>query len=275
MTEVILADDALAARPSYGRSVARSHQLGRRSGLSPVRAAGLALARKLRRRREAEGRASEPARGRYAIAREAVAEERARIACELHDVVGHGLSVMTVQAAAVRRLLGPDQEKEREALVIVERTGRQALSEMRRLVDVLQRPDAVPALAPQPSLAHLDRLVQQVRDRGLPVELRLEGEAVELPAGLDLTAYRLVEEGLTNALKHADARRADVLVRYGDGEVELAVTDDGRAAPAGEGTSGGQGLVGIGERVAVYGGELESGPRPEGGYGLRARLPLA
>nr|MBA3365712.1 sensor histidine kinase [Actinomycetota bacterium] len=199
-------------------------------------------------------------------------EERARIARELHDVVGHSVSVMTVQASAVRRLLRPEQEREREALEVVERTGREALAEMRRMVGVLRRPEEAPALAPQPSLQHLERLVEQVRDAGLPVELRVEGDAPALPAGVDLTAYRLVQEGLTNALKHADAHSAEVVVRYVNGDVELEVSDDGRGT--GEDTGGGQGLVGIRERVAVYGGELEAGPRPEGGFSLRARLPL-
>jgi signal transduction histidine kinase len=144
-------------------------------------------------------------------------------------------------------------------------------------VGVLRRPEEAPALAPQPSLQHLDRLIEQAREAGLPVDLRIEGEATELPAGLDLTAYRLVQEGLTNAMKHARATRAEVVVRYGDGAVELLVSDDGRGGTDGDGAadSGGHGLVGMRERVAVYGGELEAGPRPEGGYALRARLPLS
>src|SRR5207245_11534442 len=123
----------------------------------------------------------------------------------LHDVVGHSVSVRTVQASAVRRLLRSDQEREREALLIVERTGREALAEMRRMVGVLRRPEEAPALAPQPSLEQLDKLVEQARDAGLPVELRVEGDAGQLPAGVDLTAYRLVQEGLTNVVKHAQA----------------------------------------------------------------------
>jgi signal transduction histidine kinase len=205
-------------------------------------------------------------------AQAAVAEERARIARELHDVVGHSVSVMTVQASGVRRLLRPDQDREREALLVVERTGREALAEMRRMVGVLRRPEEAPALAPQPSLEHLDRLVEQAREAGLPVELRVEGEAVELAAGVDLTAYRLVQEGLTNALKHAHATRAEVLVNYGPGTIEVTVSDDGRGV--GNGDGGGHGLVGMRERVSVYGGELDAGPRPGGGYRLRARLPL-
>ena len=211
-------------------------------------------------------------REREERARLAVSEERARIARELHDVVGHSVSVMTVQASAVRRLLKPEQEREREALLIVEQTGREAMAEMRRMVGVLRRPEEAPALAPQPSLEHLDKLVEHARESGLPVTLQIEGDAVQLPAGVDLTAYRLVQEGLTNALKHARAKNAEVLVRYSNGFVELSVTDDGTGD--GGGDSGGHGLVGMRERISVYGGNLEAGPRPEGGYRLRATLPV-
>jgi len=221
----------------------------------------------------ARERARQAEREREERARLAVSEERARIARELHDVVGHSVSVMTVQASAVRRLLKPEQEREREALLIVEQTGREAMAEMRRMVGVLRRPEEAPALAPQPSLEHLEKLVEQAREAGLPVTLKVEGDAVQLPAGVDLTAYRLVQEGLTNALKHARAKQAEVLVRYVDGQVELSVTDDGSGD--GGGDSGGHGLVGMRERVSVYGGELEAGPRPEGGFRLRARLPVS
>jgi signal transduction histidine kinase len=231
-----------------------------------------ALGRKFQEADEARDRAARAEREREARARTAVTEERARIARELHDVVGHSVSVMTVQASAVRRLLRPEQQREREALLIVEQTGREALAEMRRMVGVLRRPEEAPALAPQPSLEHLNKLVEQAREAGLGVELRIEGDPLPLPAGVDLTAYRLVQEGLTNALKHARAQRAQVLVRYGEEAIEVAVSDDGRGAGSGDG--GGHGLVGMRERVAVYGGELEAGPRPEGGYRLRARLPL-
>ena len=233
---------------------------------------GFAVGGKHREADEAKERAALAEREREERARRAVADERARIARELHDVVGHSVSVMTVQASAVRRLLEPDQEKIGEALLVVEQTGREALAEMRRMVGVLRHPEEAPALAPQPSLAQLERLVEQTREAGLPVELRIEGEPVALPAGVDLTAYRLVQEGLTNALKHARARSAEVLVRYRDGHVELSVSDDGRGAGGGDG--GGHGLVGMRERVAAYGGEVEAGPRPEGGYRLRARLPV-
>jgi signal transduction histidine kinase len=232
-----------------------------------------ALGRKFPEADEARERAARAEREREERALAAVTEERARIARELHDVVGHSVSVMTVQASAVRRLLRPEQERERESLLIVEQTGREALAEMRRMVGVLRRPEEGPALAPQPSLEHVNRLVDQAREAGLPVELRIEGDAIQLPAGLDLTAYRLVQEGLTNALKHADASRAEVLVNYGDGHLEVTVSDDGRGV--GNGDGGGHGLVGMRERVSVYGGELDAGPRPGGGYELRAKLPLA
>ena len=233
---------------------------------------GFAYSGATRQAEEARARAREAEREREERARLAVSEERARIARELHDVVGHSVSVMTVQASAVRRLLKPEQEREREALLIVEQTGREAMAEMRRMVGVLRRPEEAPALAPQPSLEHLDKLVEHARESGLPVTLKIEGDAVQLPAGVDLTAYRLVQEGLTNALKHARAKNAEVLVRYSNGFVELSVTDDGSGD--GGGDSGGHGLVGMRERISVYGGNLEAGPRPEGGYRLRATLPV-
>jgi len=240
---------------------------------SAVWAAGFFLSSRSQQIAEAAERADRAEQAREEEARAAVAEERARIARELHDVVGHSVSVMTVQAAAARRLLLPEQERERQALLVVEQTGREALAEMRRLVGVLRRPEEAPALAPQPSLGHVDKLVAQAQDAGLPVELHVEGKPVQLPAGVDLTAYRLVQEGLTNAVKHARAERAEVLVRYSDGQVEITVRDDGRGG--GDGNGSGHGLVGMRERVSVYGGELEAGPRPEGGYALHARLPVS
>jgi signal transduction histidine kinase len=234
---------------------------------------GFFLSRKYYEAEEAKERAVRAEQERVERARLAVADERTRIARELHDVVGHSVSVMTVQASAARRLLKPHQEKEREALLVVEQTGREALAEMRKMVGVLRRPEEAPALAPQPSLEHLDKLIAHTQERGLPVELRIEGDPEPLPAGVDLTAYRLVQEGLTNAIKHARAGHAEVVVRYGDGHVELTVTDDG--AGGGDGDSGGHGLVGMRERVSVYGGELEAGPQVGGGFKLRARLPIS
>jgi signal transduction histidine kinase len=223
----------------------------------------------------AEARALVAERDREADALRAVVEERTRIARELHDIVGHSVSVMTVQTSGVRRLLNPEQEQEREALLAVERTGREALAEMRRVVGTLRAPGDGPVLAPQPSLSRVDDLVAHARETGLPVDLEIEGDPVSLPAGVDLTAYRLVQEGLTNAINHAAAGHAEVHVRYDDGHVEIEVTDDGRGT-SGDAPSngGGHGLVGMRERVSIYGGELEAGPRAEGGFRLRARLPV-
>ena len=204
-------------------------------------------------------------------AREAVADERSRIARELHDVVAHSVSVMTVQAGAVRRLLTPEQEREREALLTVEQTGRQALAEMRRLLGVLRQEGETASLAPQPGIATLGALVAQVRDAGLPVELTYEGEQVSLPPGVDLSAYRIVQEALTNTLKHAGPAHAWVRVRYGQDEVEVEVANDGRSENGGDG----HGLVGMRERVALCGGRLTAGPRVGGGYTISARLPVA
>jgi signal transduction histidine kinase len=201
----------------------------------------------------------------------AVAEERARIARELHDVIAHSVSVMTVQAGAARMLLEEDPERAREPLLAVEETGRQALGEMRRLLGILRGDDGRAALAPQPSLARVESLAEQVRTAGLPVDLHVEGEPRPLPPGIDLAAYRVVQEALTNALKHAGAARARVNVRYLAGSLELAVVNDGRTPRNG---AAGHGLVGMEERIALYGGEFDAGPRSDGGFAVRATLPL-
>jgi signal transduction histidine kinase len=205
-------------------------------------------------------------------ARLAIAEERARIARELHDVVAHSVSVMVVQAGAERLALDQAQQSTRETLISIERTGRQALAEMRRLLGMLRKDDAELALAPLPSLDHLDSLVAHVREAGLPVELHVEGSRKTLPAGVDISAYRIVQEALTNALRHAGPARARVVVRYGEGEVELEVSDDGHGSQ--QTNANGHGLVGMRERVALYDGELDTGLREEGGYAVRARLPF-
>jgi signal transduction histidine kinase len=202
----------------------------------------------------------------------AVAEERNRIARELHDVVGHSVSVMTVQASAVRRLMRPDQEKERAALETVEAAGREALTEMRRMVGVLRSGDAPPDLAPPPTLDQLDRLVDNFRRAGLDVVLETEGERANVPPGLDLTAYRLVQEALTNTLRHARATRAVVRVGVCGDALVISVRDDGEGP---NGTPPGTGLLGMRERVAVYGGTLSTGAAQGGGFELRAELPLA
>jgi signal transduction histidine kinase len=205
-------------------------------------------------------------------ARTAVLEERTRIARELHDVVAHAISVIVLQARGARHALESDREDARNAVDAIEQTASQALREMRRLLGMLRADDAEVALAPQPSLAHLDALVTHVRDAGLPVEVRFEGNPRELAPAVDLSAYRIVQEALTNALKHAGPAKARVVVRYGDDTVELEVADTGGGAVNGEGS--GQGLAGMRERVALFGGQLESGPRNDGGFAVRARLPL-
>jgi signal transduction histidine kinase len=231
------------------------------------------LAAATTRHSERARQAEERARRSEEEARRAVDDERGRITRELHDVLAHSVSVMTVQASAVRRLLRPEQEREREALMTVEETGRQALAEMRRLVGIM-RDDAEPAArAPQPGLGTLPELVEQVRQSGLPVELTVEGTPVKLPAGVDLSAYRIVQEALTNTLKHAGPAHAWVAVRYAGEDVEIEVANDGMTN--GENDGGGHGLVGMRERVALCGGELQSGPRPGGGFRIAARLPVA
>jgi signal transduction histidine kinase len=211
-------------------------------------------------------------REREVAAREAVVEERARIARELHDAIAHNVSMMVVQAGAERRVLDEDQESTRDVLETVEEIGRNALTEMRRLVGMLRTDDDDP-LAPQPGLDDLPTLVGQVREAGLPVELAIEGPRRALPVGLELSAYRIVQEALTNALKHAGEARATVRVRYGEDSLELEVVDDGAGAH-GAAVGGGHGLVGMRERVALYGGRFEAGRRPSGGFTVRVLLPI-
>jgi signal transduction histidine kinase len=235
---------------------------------------GSALGSRTEQARELTERVAAAEHERATAAERATAEERARIARELHDVVAHSVSVMVVQASGVRRLLKDEQHREREALLSVEQIGRQALTEMRRMLGVMRSGEEAPAavLAPQPGLQHLDRLIAQVEEAGLPVTLHVEGDRPDLSPGVDLSAYRIVQEGLTNALKHAKGAHAEVVVRYIDSSVELEIADNGPGAPSGDGQ--GHGLVGMRERVALYGGTIEAGPRAGGGFVLRAELPV-
>lgn len=233
---------------------------------------GFVLSRRSEHARELSERAERLEREQRDAAERAVTEERQRIARELHDVIAHSVSVMTVQAGAVRRLLKPEQEKERKALETVESTGREALTEMRRLVGLLREHGAMPEFSPQPGMATIDSLLDGVRAAGLPVDLEVDGEPRDLPPGVDLTAYRVVQEALTNALKYAGPAHAWVAVGWGEDELELEIANDGLGD--GDGTGGGHGLTGMRERVSLYGGEIESGPRNGGGYVVRARLPL-
>jgi signal transduction histidine kinase len=204
----------------------------------------------------------------------AVGDERARIARELHDVVAHSVGVMVVQAGGARRMLEQDPARAREALESIEETGRAALSEMRHSLDVLRGEEDAPALEPQPGMEELDVLLERAREGGLTVDLALEGRARPLPRGVDLSAYRIVQEALTNTIKHAGPVHTQVNVRYGETELELEVTDDGPVVVSNGAGAPGHGLVGMRERVASYGGELRAGPRPEGGFAVRASLPL-
>ncbi|GIE93281.1 sensor histidine kinase [Paractinoplanes rishiriensis] len=217
--------------------------------------------------------AAELAREREARARAAVDEERARISRELHDAVAHTVSVMTMQAGVLRRRLS-DRPVERDALAQVEELGRRSVEEIRRVVGLL-RPDDADGLGPPPSLRRLDDLLGHVRGAGLEVELTVTGEPAELPAALDLSAYRVVQEALTNVLRHAAATRATVEVAYRRTEVQLTVTDDGRGTGEPTGRTGGHGLVGMRERVGLFGGHLQTGPRDQGGYRVDATFPLA
>ena len=222
----------------------------------------------------ARERADELERRREADARAAVLEERTRIARELHDVVAHGISTMVVQAGAERLALGDARPGTSDVLAGIEHTGREALGEMRRLVGLLRSEDEALALAPQPTLARLDALAETMDRAGLAVELQVEGDVAGLPAGLDVSAYRIVQEALTNALRHAGpAARASVVVRASAELLEIEVADDGRGG-ATDHADAGHGLVGMRERVALYGGELTAGPSPTGGFVLRTRLPL-
>jgi signal transduction histidine kinase len=203
-------------------------------------------------------------------ARRAVEDERSRIARELHDVIAHGLSVIVVQAAAEQRVLPEGHESTREVLAAIERTGRQSLVELRHLLGAVRRTDLGLELHPQPGLGRLDELVTEMRDAGLNVDVRIQGAPSSLPAGVDLTAFRIVQEGLTNVLKHANCTDAEVVIRYGDADLDLQVLDHGPGALAS--AIDGQGLVGMRERVAIYSGTLDAA-QDDDGFRLHARLP--
>jgi signal transduction histidine kinase len=227
---------------------------------------GQALRNRGRLNRALHAKADRAAKERADAAEAAALEERTRIAGDLHDVVAHALSAMTVQAAAARRMAERDPARAEASFAVVETTGREALTELRRLLGVLRREDEELALAPQPSLAHIRSLVQRAAASGLPVELRIDGEPVLLPAGVDLTAYRLIQEALRRAREGGHAHRASVHVSYEPAEVHLEVVDDGAAE--------GRRLLGLRERVAVYGGELKAAAPADGGWRVTARLPV-
>jgi signal transduction histidine kinase len=232
----------------------------------------LLLARRGRRAAAAEQRAVQLERDHEERARAAAAAERARIARELHDVVAHSVSVMTVQAGAARLQLPDHPERAVPPLLAVEETGRQALAEMRRLLGIL-REDGGRELAPQPRLTDLPALAEGARQAGLQVDLTVEGATRPLPAGVDLAAYRIVQEALTNTLKHAGPVHANVVVHYEPDALRLDIRDDGDVPPSPSDGSG-HGLPGMRERVHLYGGQLQAGPDPRGGFTVTARLPL-
>ncbi|GGS74618.1 ATPase [Nonomuraea spiralis] len=232
-------------------------------------AAGTGLA--VRRHRVLAVQAAE--RGEL-LARESVQEERARIARELHDIVAHSVSVMTMHTGTVRLLLRADQEPERQALSTVEAAGREAMDELRRMLGLLRGTNAGDP-PHQAGLDRLDDLLDQFRSAGLDVRLDVAGERVPLPAGLDLSAYRIVQEALTNTLKHAGSARVAVTVSYLPGELRLEIVDEGPRGPRPpSGAGSGHGLIGMRERAALFEGTLTAGPLPSGGFGVRAVLPL-
>jgi signal transduction histidine kinase len=238
--------------------------------------AGYALRERTERTEAAEERAARAEREREVAARVAVAEERGRIARELHDVVAHAVSVMVLQVGAVRHRMPESDTEDRETLKNVEQAGRTALAEMRRLLNAMRAEGDELELLPHPGLDDLESLAAEVSAAGLAVHLQVHGEPVELPPALDLSAYRIVQEGLTNALKHARASKAEVDVQYDDAELRLTVRDNGTgAAGRGSGNGGlGHGLVGISERVKIYGGTMTAQATPGSGFVLSARLPL-
>ena len=207
----------------------------------------------------------------------AVAEEQARVGRELHDIIAHTLSVIVVQAAAAGDVFDASPDRARQALGSIEAAGRQALTELRRVLEAVQTAASQPGQpAPQPGLARLDALIGHVRATGLAVTVRTEGAAGDLPAGIDTSAYRIVQEALTNTIKHARANTAQVTLHYGPQELVIDILDDGQAAvPAADGVhNAGRGIIGMRERVALYGGSLTARPRPEGGFQVYARFPL-
>jgi signal transduction histidine kinase len=234
--------------------------------------AGYALRERSVQAEAAEVRATMAEQERESAARVAVAEERSRIARELHDIVAHAVSVMVLQVGAVRHQLPGVLKDDKDALRDVERAGRRALTEMRSLLAAMRRDGEEAELVPQPGLDGLDLLVDEISRAGLPVEVHIDGEPVPLPRGIDLSAYRIVQEGLTNALKHARASDADVTVRYRPDELEIEVRDNGLGSSTTDGL--GHGLVGVRERVRIYGGEMTAGTANGGGFVLSTRLPL-
>jgi signal transduction histidine kinase len=245
--------------------------------LAPLAAAWL-LGDSVRNRRAylraIEERAAQLEREQDANARQAAAEEQARIAREVHDVVAHNLSVIVVQATAADAVFETDPADARRAVQAIGSTARQALDELRRVLGVIRTEEPCPdALSPQPGLDRLDALFGQVRAAGLAVELEVEGPPIRLSPAVELSTYRIVQEALTNSMRHGHARHATVSLRYGDDALGIEVVDDGRGAANGNGA--GRGLVGMRERAATFGGHVDAGPKAGGGFRVAATIPLA
>ncbi|GAA4985546.1 sensor histidine kinase [Kitasatospora paranensis] len=248
--------------------------------LVPVLAAAWEIRMWGRRVEEGRARMSALEREQVEALDRAVEHERARIARELHDIVTHSVSVMVIQAGAARKIMNADPERAREALLAVEAGGRAAMTELRQVMGLLTidaddlESAAMAELAPQPGLGRLEALLGGVRQSGMPVELTVSGEARPVPPGVELAAYRVVQEALTNTVKHASGARADVILAYAADHVCVEVTDSGGRPSDSASTGGGHGLIGLRERLAVHGGTLESGPRLRGGYRVKALIPL-
>jgi signal transduction histidine kinase len=258
---------------AHGRGMAVGNTLAPIAWLLGAWAVGSIIRGRRVRTAELEALTRALAEQRDLQAQAAVAVERGRIARELHDVVAHNVSMMVVQAGAAERVLEGAQSDVRDALAAISTTGRETIDEMRLVLGVLRSDDGL-ALAPQPGLADIDQLVQNVSSAGLDVRLRVDGgQPPSLPPGVDLSAYRIVQEALTNVLKHAGPASAEVTLRYGDAAVEVEVCDDGGATGAND-LKGGNGLIGMRERVMMLGGELHAGVRQGGGFIVRARLPI-
>jgi signal transduction histidine kinase len=255
-----------------GNGMATGNALAPIAWLTGAWAVGAIIRGRRLRTAELEQLTAELAQQRDLQAQAAVAVERGRIARELHDVVAHNVSMMVVQAGAADRVLEGDQPDVRRALAAIAGTGRETVDEMRLLLGVV-RSDAGEGLSPQPGLGDLDQLVSNVRSAGLHVDLRVEGERSPLSPGVDLSAYRIVQEALTNVLKHAESATVEVTVRYANDAVQVEVCDDGR--PREPTAGGGNGLIGMRERVAMLGGEFRAGARRDGGFAVFARLPIA
>jgi signal transduction histidine kinase len=219
-------------------------------------------------------RAAEAERAREELARRRASEERLRMARELHDVLAHNISLINVQAGVALHLLDERPEQARTALAAIKDASKEALGELRSVLGVLRRVDEAEPRDPAPGLARLETLVSRAEAAGLRVLTEVEGEPRALPAGLDLAAYRIVQEALTNVARHADASTANVRLAYGPGELTLVVDDDGDSTGSVVTVGTGSGIAGMQERAVALGGELDAGPRPGGGFRVRARLPL-